>query len=116
MEKGSFINCAPVEDSWRTRMEYKEHILRQVIRHIFLSRRQRKGLTQNNLSEISNITRQFISQVESGKRQPSVFTLSNLAYAYGLTLSQLFQEIDTLYEKFDSRESSEPSKENPGHP
>ncbi|SHL27843.1 helix-turn-helix domain-containing protein [Fibrobacter sp. UWEL] len=82
-------------------MVYKEHVLKKVMRHIFLSRRQDKGLTQNGLSEISNITRQFISQVESGKRQPSVQTLCNLATAYGLSISELFLEIDTLYSQFD---------------
>ncbi len=97
-------------------MVYKENVLRQVIRHIFLSRRHRKGLTQTSLSEISNITRQFISQVESGKRQPSIITLSNLATAYGLSLSDLFKEIDILYQKFDCQELVNPSKEPSLHP
>lgn len=97
-------------------MVYKENVLRQVIRHIFLSRRHRKGLTQTSLSEISNITRQFISQVESGKRQPSIITLSNLATAYGLSLSDLFKEIDILYQKFDCPELVNPSKEPSLHP
>lgn len=82
-------------------MVYKEQVLRKVIQHIFLSRRHTKGLTQHGLSEISNITRQFISQVESGKRQPSVMTLCNLATATGMTISQLFEEIDKLYQKYD---------------
>lgn len=91
------------------KMEYKEQVLRKVIRHIFLSRRQQQGLTQNNLSEISNITRQFISQVESGKRQPSVQTMGNLASAYGLSLAELFKEVDALYIQFD-RDYQPPQK------
>lgn len=86
-------------------MEYKERILRQVIRHFFLMGRHRNGLTQNSLSEMSKITRQFISQVESGKRQPSIFTLSNLASAYNLSLTELFQEIDILYQKMEEEDS-----------
>lgn len=88
-------------------MEYKEQVLRKVFQHIFLARRHDKGLTQNGLSEISNITRQFISQVESGKRQPSVMTLCNLATATGVSISQLFEEIDKLYMQYDLPDRSE---------
>ena len=83
-------------------MEYKNHILQEVIRQVFLLSRRNRGLTQNDLSIISNITRQFISQVEGGKRLPSINTLSTLANAYKQSLSDFFHEVDRLYPLIES--------------
>ena len=46
---------------------------------------------------MSNITRQFISQIEAGKRLPSISTLSALANTYDSTLTNFFKEVDRLY-------------------
>ena len=78
-------------------MEYKDHILSEVIRQVFLEYRRQRGLTQTGLSLESNITRQFISQFEVGKRLPSITTLSALAKAYDKSLSEMFREVDRLY-------------------
>ncbi|WP_297701845.1 helix-turn-helix transcriptional regulator [uncultured Fibrobacter sp.] len=78
-------------------MEYKDHILHEALRRIFLDCRRRQGLTQNGLSCLSNITRQFISQVEGGKRQLSINSLSTLANVYHKSLSDIFKEVDRLY-------------------
>ncbi|MBO7512268.1 MAG: helix-turn-helix transcriptional regulator [Fibrobacter sp.] len=78
-------------------MEYKDHILSEVIRQVFLECRRQRGLTQTGLSLESNITRQFISQFEVGKRLPSITTLSALAKAYDKSLSEMFREVDRLY-------------------
>ena len=78
-------------------MEYNHQTLQEVIRLVFLESRHKRGLTQNDLSIISNITRQFISQVEGGKRQPSILTLCALANAYNLSLTEFFSEVDRIY-------------------
>lgn len=78
-------------------MEYNHQTLQEVIRLVFLENRHKRGLTQNDLSIISNITRQFISQVEGGKRQPSILTLCALANAYNLSLTEFFKEVDRIY-------------------
>ncbi len=78
-------------------MEYRENLLNDVIRHVFISRRHERGLTQTNLSLISNTTRQFISQVESGKRNPSLSSITSFASAVNMSLTELFQEVDRLY-------------------
>lgn len=83
-------------------MEYKDPILRKVVQYTLLSRRQKLGLTQNALSITTNITRQFISQVEAGKKQPSIQTLGLVANAFGLSLTELFQEIDNLYAEYEN--------------
>lgn len=86
-------------------MDYKPHILTKVIQYIFLSKRHRMGLTQLALSIKSQITRQFISQVESGKRSPSIFTMSTLASVGNTTLSEMFKEIDELYRTYEQLEA-----------
>lgn len=94
-------------------MIYKQIILSKVIQHIFLAKRQKTGLTQLGLALKSHITRQFISQVESGKRAPSIFTMSVLATACKMTLTELFQEVDKLYnfyEMEDNCRASEPAR------
>lgn len=78
-------------------MEYNDTTLQEAIRIVFLESRHKRGLTQNGLSILSNITRQFISQVEGGKRQPSILTLCALANAYKLSLTDFFKEVDRLY-------------------
>lgn len=85
-------------------MIYKQVILAKVIQQLFLAKRQKSGLTQLGLALKSKITRQFISQVESGKRAPSIFTISILASACKMTLAELFQEVDRLYNFYDSVE------------
>lgn len=78
-------------------MNYKEDTLREVIRRVFIFYRQKKNLTQENLAIIAKTTRQFISQVESGKRAPSITSLGNFANAVGISLTELFQEVDRWY-------------------
>ncbi len=88
-------------------MEYKENILNNVIRQVFISHRHQKGLSQANLSLISKTTRQFISQVESGKRNPSLSSITNFAMAVNMSLAQLFQEVDRLYVIAEAKESTD---------
>ena len=78
-------------------VEYKDHILTEAIRLVFVEYRRKCGLTQNRLSILTNLTRQFISQVEQGKKTPSVNSLSAIASAYNKSLSELFFEIDRFY-------------------
>ncbi|MCF0222368.1 MAG: helix-turn-helix transcriptional regulator [Fibrobacter sp.] len=85
-------------------MEYKENLLNDVIRHVFISRRHARGLTQSNLSLISNTTRQFISQVESGKRNPSLSSITSFATAVNISLTELFEEVDRLYALWEEKQ------------
>ena len=51
--------------------------------------RQRKGLTQEQLAEISGFSQQYISGLEQGRRNPTVVTLYELAAALGVSHSDL---------------------------
>jgi transcriptional regulator with XRE-family HTH domain len=51
--------------------------------------RQRKGLTQERFSELSGFTQQYISDLERGRRNPTVVTLFELAEALGISHVEL---------------------------
>lgn len=43
--------------------------------------RKEKGLTQERLSELSGLSQQYISDLERGKRNPTIVTIYELAMA-----------------------------------
>jgi transcriptional regulator with XRE-family HTH domain len=47
--------------------------------------RQKKGLTHEQLAEISGFSQQYISGLEQGRRNPTVVTLYELASALGVS-------------------------------
>ena len=51
--------------------------------------RQKKGLTQEQFSELSGFTQQYISDLERGRRNPTVVTLYELASALGVSHMEL---------------------------
>ncbi|MGI8840617.1 MAG: helix-turn-helix domain-containing protein [Caulobacteraceae bacterium] len=46
--------------------------------------RLEKGLTQERFSELSGFTQQYLSDLERGRRNPTVVTLFELAQALGV--------------------------------
>lgn len=59
--------------------------------------RQEKGLTQQNLAFAAEMDRTFVSLVERGGTNPSLFSLGTLCWCLDITLAQLFAGIaDTL--------------------
>jgi len=51
--------------------------------------RERNGLTQEKLSEISGFSQQYISGLEQGRRNPTIVTLYELAQALGVSHMEL---------------------------
>jgi transcriptional regulator with XRE-family HTH domain len=47
--------------------------------------RREKGLTQEQLADISGFSQQYISGLEQGRRNPTVVTLYELATALGVS-------------------------------
>lgn len=52
--------------------------------------RGRAGLSQRALAARAGIDRSFLSEIESGRRSPTVDTLSILVRALGVELAELF--------------------------
>ena len=53
--------------------------------------RREKGLTQEQLAEISGFSQQYISGLEQGRRNPTVVTLYELATALGVSHLELLR-------------------------
>ena len=51
--------------------------------------RQEKGLTQEQLAELSGFSQQYISGLEQGRRNPTVVSLYELATALGISHTEL---------------------------
>ena len=51
--------------------------------------RQEKGLTQEQLAELSGFSQQYISGLEQGRRNPTVVNLYELATALGVSHMEL---------------------------
>jgi transcriptional regulator with XRE-family HTH domain len=50
-----------------------------------------KGLTQEELAELSGFSQQYISDLERGRRNPTVVSLYELAQAMGVNFLELLQ-------------------------
>jgi transcriptional regulator with XRE-family HTH domain len=53
--------------------------------------RQKKGLTQEQFSEVSGFSQQYISSLENGQRNPTVVTVHELAVALGVSHLELLR-------------------------
>ena len=53
--------------------------------------RKERGWRLEDLAERTNLSRPYLSRLESGERQPSLGALFSVAQAYGVTLSSLFE-------------------------
>lgn len=78
-------------------MNYERVLLHEAIRLLIISTRQRRRHTQQSLSVESGISRQYISQMECGKRIPSIDTLAQIALALRTSIGSLMVELDKIY-------------------
>jgi transcriptional regulator with XRE-family HTH domain len=53
--------------------------------------REKTGLTQEKLAEISGFSQQYISGLEQGRRNPTIVTLYELSQALGVTHIELMR-------------------------
>ncbi|SHL99208.1 Helix-turn-helix [Fibrobacter sp. UWB7] len=79
-------------------MNYETLLFHEAIRLLIISVRQKQQHTQQSLSIESGISRQFISQLECGKRIPSIDTLCQLAIALKTSMGSLMAELDRIYQ------------------
>ena len=63
--------------------------MRKLVGRNFQQIRQKKGLTQEHIAEISGFSQQYISGLEQGRRNPTVVTLYELAKALGVSHMEL---------------------------
>jgi len=77
--------------------------MRKLVGRNFARLRRECGLTQEQVEERSGFTQQYLSDLERGKRNPTVITLYELAQALGVS------QVDLVMP--DQRDESNPSGE-----
>ncbi len=53
--------------------------------------RLERGMTQEQFADVSGFSQQYISSLESGKRNPTIVTLHDLAQALGVKPADLLE-------------------------
>lgn len=75
-------------------------------------RRERAGLTQEDLAERSDTSARFISLLETRRRQPSLSALAALSEGLGISMADLISDVEDSYsplrDNFTEDMSSEP--------
>ena len=59
--------------------------MRKLVGRNFAKFRRAKGFTQESFAEASGFTQQYISGLETGRRNPTIVTLFELASALGVS-------------------------------
>jgi len=65
--------------------------MRKLVGRNVKRRRQEKGLTQEQLADLSGFSQQYISGLEQGRRNPTIVTIYELAVALGVGHMDLVQ-------------------------
>lgn len=68
--------------------------MRRLVGLNFAKLRKDKGFTQERFAETSGFTQQYVSDLERGRRNPTVVTLFHLASALGVTPADLVTQLD----------------------
>ena len=55
--------------------------------------RLKKGLTQEQLSQLSEVSEAYLSKLEAGRRNPTVTVLAKIAEILGVELEMLFRRV-----------------------
>ena len=69
--------------------------MRKLVGSNFARLRRQKGLTQEEVEARSGFSQQYLSDLERGKRNPTVITLFHLAQALGVSHVELVDFMDT---------------------
>ena len=56
--------------------------------------RERRRLSQEALSELAEMNRSFVGEIERGEATPTIVTLQKLADALGMKLSELIKQYE----------------------
>lgn len=59
-------------------------------------RREANGLSQEELAERTNLSRNYVGMVERGETNPTLLVLQSLADALGTTMSDMTQELESV--------------------
>ncbi len=72
--------------------------------------RKSKGLSQDELAKLLNISRPSLTQIELGNRNIDIFELKNLAMTLGFTLDDFMSDQYTVKKTIKQKEAQQPDK------
>jgi transcriptional regulator with XRE-family HTH domain len=75
-------------------MTGSQHSIDKEFGKVLKKKRVRRGLSQEKLAEYSNLTRAYISQLENGSKDPSLFTIVKLSLALKIKPSVFIDEVE----------------------
>ena len=58
--------------------------------------RQQRRWSQEDLASNANINKNYISDLENGRRNPSLEILERIALAFNISLAELFKGVETI--------------------
>ncbi|MFW7358741.1 MAG: helix-turn-helix domain-containing protein [Brucella sp.] len=70
--------------------------MRKLVGQNFQRIRKEKGLTQEQIAEKTGFSQQYLSDLERGRRNPTVITLYELAQALGVSHVALVEPDDAI--------------------
>ncbi len=70
-----------------------------ILGKVFKAARERAGLSQKRLSEVSGVGRTGIITLESAQRNPSILIVQMLADGMDVPLASLIQEVEKEWKK-----------------
>ncbi|PEO58305.1 helix-turn-helix domain-containing protein [Bacillus wiedmannii] len=56
--------------------------------------RERNGMTQAELAELSTLHHNYIGQIERGEKAITVIALQKICLAFGMSMGDLFQQLN----------------------
>ncbi len=68
--------------------------MRKLVGRNFARLRREKGMTQEQVAELSGLSQQYLSGLERGQRNPTIITLYELAQALGVSHVELIAPDD----------------------
>ena len=68
--------------------------MRKLVGDNFARIRREKGLTQEQIEELSGFSQQYLSDLENGKRNPTIVSIYELAVALGVSHVDLVTPFD----------------------
>ena len=81
--------------------------MRRLVGRNFARLRREKGFTQERFAEVAGVTQQYVSDLERGRRNPTVVTLFHLASALGASHVELVTpDEEAIAESGNGREGS----------
>lgn len=74
-------------------------VLNKAIASVLKELRKARNISQEELASAINSHQVYISEIENGKKQPSVTVLYNIAEFYNISLTEFFTEVESRIKK-----------------